>query len=416
MTGELSAAYFDCFAGASGDMIVGALLDLGADFDSLKRGLASLKLDGFELRVERVTRCKLIATKFSVDLARVPQPARTLPDIEALVAGSSLSEKVKARSLAAFRLLAEAEAEVHGTSVDKVHFHEVGGVDSIVDTVGAMLCVESLGLQSIAASPIRLGRGTVKTEHGLLPVPAPATALLVRGVPVFAGDFDGEFLTPTGAAILRVLCGSYGPLPPMRIAAVGCGAGSRDPAGLPNALRIMTGRLEAGRFEAGPSGSAGASDEASRVMVVETNIDDMNPQVCGYVLERALTMGARDAFVTPVQMKKGRPGMLLTVICLPEDLDAMTRLLLTETTTLGVRYYETGRRVLERTVEKVLTRFGEVRVKVARDGERTLHFQPEYDDCVRLATEHHVPLIEVQAAASAAFTALDAGGKKAGDD
>jgi uncharacterized protein (TIGR00299 family) protein len=412
MTDEASAAYFDCFAGASGDMIVGALLDLGADRDLLKRGLASLKLDGFELRVERVTRCDLAATKFTVDLARLSQPARTLRDIEALVGGSSLSETVKARAMAAFRLLAEAEAEVHGTSVDKVHFHEVGAVDSIVDTVGAMLCVESLGLRRFAASPLRLGRGTVEAEHGLLPVPAPATALLVRGVPVFAGDFDGEFLTPTGAAILRVLCDSYGPLPPMRIAAVGCGAGTRDPAGLPNALRVL-----AGRFEAEPSRSPNASGHggSDSVMVVETNIDDMNPQVCGYVLERALAMGARDAFVTPVQMKKGRPGILLTVVCLPEELDAMTRLLLAETTTLGVRYYETGRRVLERTIEKVVTRFGEVRVKVARDGERTLHFQPEYDDCVRLAGEHRVPLIEVQAAASAAFAARDADGNKAGD-
>src|SRR5262245_12446976 len=382
MTGELSAAYFDCFAGASGDMIVGALLDLGADFDLLKRGLASLKLDGFELRMEQVARCNLRATKFSVDLASVVQPARTLRDLNALVSGSDLSDTVKARAMAAFKLLAEAEAEVHGTTVNKVHFHEVGAIDSIVDTVGAMLCVESLGLRSFVASPLRLGRGTIKAEHGLLPVPAPATALLVRDLPIFAGEFDGEFLTPTGAAILRVLCDSYGPIPPMRIDAIGCGAGTKDPAGLPNVLRILAGRFEP---EVLRSQDASGHGESNRVMVIETNIDDMNPQVCGYVMERALALGARDAFVAPVQMKKGRPGMLLTIVCVPEDLEVMSRLLLTETTTLGVRYYEAGRRVLERKIEKVVTRFGEVRVKVARDGDRTLHFQPEYDDCVRLA-------------------------------
>jgi uncharacterized protein (TIGR00299 family) protein len=403
-------AYFDCFAGASGDMIVGALVDLGADFAELSRALGSLGVQGFECRTERVFRGGLATTKFCVDVQKSAQAARNLAHIRSIIEASSLSENVKKRSLATFELIADAEARVHGTTPDAVHFHEVGAVDSIVDIVAAMKAVELLRLETFVCSPLRLGRGTVSTEHGVLPVPAPATVLLVQGMPVYAGEIDGEFVTPTGAAILRTLCGSFGSMPLMRIDRAGYGAGSRDPKNFPNAMRIITG--EAGAFLRKLSGRAeeGVPIPEERVIVIETNIDDMNPQVFSYVLERALALGARDAYLTPVQMKKGRPGTLLTVVCDPGRLDELSSLLLVETATLGVRYYEAARRVLERTIETVVTPYGEIRVKVARDGDRTLHFQPEFDDCALRAAEHGVPLIEVQSAAAAAFRLLNKSG------
>jgi len=251
-----------------------------------------------------------------------------------------------------------------------------------------------LRIDHFFSSPLRVGRGMVRTEHGLLPIPAPATAELLRGVPVYAGELDGEYVTPTGAAILTSLCESFGPMPSLEIEQLGYGAGSRDPAGFPNVLRLMLAELEEDQ------------NLAERVMVIETNIDDMSPQVYGFVMERALSSGALDIFFTPVQMKKDRPGIVLTLLCKPEKLDALCELLLTETTTLGVRYYETARRVLERLAEVVQTPYGAVNIKVARQGDRTLHFQPEFEDCARLAIEAGVSLIEVQERARFAYFEL----------
>jgi pyridinium-3,5-bisthiocarboxylic acid mononucleotide nickel chelatase len=400
--------YFDCFAGVSGDMIIGALLDLGVDLEALKQQLSSLGLDRYEISTRRVQRNSIAATKFDVDVDQSARPARTLADISSMIAGSSLSEQSKARAVLVFERLAESEARVHGTTPDKVHFHEVGAVDSIVDVVGAMIGFELLGIHRFVCSPLRVGSGLVNSQHGRLPVPAPATADLLRGVPVYAGEIEGEFVTPTGAAIVATLCEAFGPLPQMNVTAVGYGAGSRDPKGFPNALRLMMGEMvEAksgvhGISENADEGNAGANREET-IVVVETNIDDMNPQVYGFVMERAFALGALDVFMANAQMKKDRPGILLTVLCRPEKVEAMIEMLLVETTTLGVRYYEAKRRVLERSSEEVETRYGRVRIKVARDGARTLHFQPEYDDCARLAVHTNTPLIEVQAAAIAAY-------------
>ena len=414
----MRAVYFDCFAGASGDMIVGALLDLGLDLEALNRALASLNVKGFGLRAERVKRCGIAATKFHVDIDQATQPDRRLANIRSIIEASSISQLAKTRSIAAFELIARVEARVHGTTTEEVHFHEVGAVDSIVDIVAAMVGVEILELDEFVSSPLRLGRGMVKTSHGVLPVPAPATALLVEGISAYAGDLEGEFLTPTGAAILKTLCCSFGSMPRMNVKSVGYGAGSREFEGFPNTLRLIAGEItsdirsrRSGQPQAdstSPDGQVDGNVAAEKprqetVVVVETNIDDMNPQVIGYVLERVLGLGARDAFANPVQMKKGRPGILLTVVCDPERRDEITRLLLVETTTLGVRYHEAQRRVLDRTVEVVDTPYGEVRVKVARDQGRTLHFQPEYEDCAALAREQGVALIEIQSAASAAY-------------
>jgi uncharacterized protein (TIGR00299 family) protein len=391
------ALYFDCFAGVSGDMMIGALIDLGVDFDALKKELSRLSLTGYEVKAGRVTRSAVAATKFDVVCDTTSQPARSLADIRNIIDGSGLKETVKTRSIRVFERLAQAEARAHATTIDRVHFHEVGAVDSIIDIVGAMIALDMLGIDRFLCSPLRVGHGFVKAEHGLLPVPAPGTAELLGGVPVYGGEIEGEFVTPTGAAIVTSLSEYYGPLPSVSIERTGYGAGARDPAGFPNCLRIIL-----GDFEEGISMKRGEQASDS-VMVVETNIDDMNPQAYAFVMERAFELGALDLYLTPVQMKKGRPGVLLTVLCDEGRLDSVSELLLRETTTLGIRYYRARRRVLARSLEIVETPYGSVRVKVAREDGRTVHFQPEYEDCARIASERRVPLIEVQAAAGAAF-------------
>ena len=385
--------YFDCFAGVSGDMTIGALIDLGIDVDLLKQRLASLGLSGYQIRIDRVERSGIAATKFDVLVDQSPQPARHLADVREIIASGNLSELARSRAIKAFELLADAEARAHGTTPDKVHFHEVGAIDSIIDVVGAMIGVEMLGVDRFASSSLRVGYGMVKAAHGLLPVPAPATAEILRGAPIYAGQIEGEFVTPTGAAIVTTLCESFGPLPALSIERIGYGAGSRNPEEFPNALRLVVGELS----------DQTASETENAVVVIETNIDDMNPQVYEHVLRLAFKLGALDAFITAVQMKKSRPGVLLTVLCEPALSSAVIELLLAETTTLGIRYYDAKRRVLARAIEMVETQYGSVRVKVARAGGRALHFQPEYEDCLRLAEAADVPLIEVQAAAGAAY-------------
>jgi uncharacterized protein (TIGR00299 family) protein len=400
--------YFDCFAGISGDMIIGALLDLGVDFDELKRQLESLSLSGYEIRAEQVKRSGMAATKFTVEVDKTAQPERTLDDIRAIIEQASLSNQIKRRAIRAFELLAEAEARVHGTTIDHVHFHEVGAIDSIIDTVGAMIGFEMLGPDRFFASPLRVGHGLIKSQHGQLPIPAPATAELLRGMPVYAGDVEGEFVTPTGAAILKTLCEKFGGMPAINIERVGYGAGSRDPEGFPNALGLIMGEMEESDrpLDAVSDRTARAEPAPKRdetVVVIETNIDDMNPQAYGFIMERAFALGALDVFLVPIQMKKDRPGVLLTVLAKPGDAEGLIDLLLRETTTLGVRYYEANRRTLDRVIESVATDYGVVRIKVARDGARTLHFQPEYEDCQRLARQSGAALLEVQDAARAAY-------------
>ncbi len=442
----MRAAYFDCFAGVSGDMIIGAQLDLGVDLESLEQQLSSLGLDGYQIKSRRVERSGVSAAKFDVEVNQAAQPARTLADIRSIIVGSNATDHVKDQAILVFERLADAEARVHGTTPEKIHFHEVGAVDSIIDIVGAMIGFELLGAERFFCSPLRLGSGSVGSQHGRLPIPAPATAELLRGAPVYAGELEGEFVTPTGAAIVATLCEEFGPIPLMKVARVGYGAGSRDPKGFPNALRLMIGEIAEGEEPASPvagamrayrdtdalqipnAGSAAQTERRRQkaegrrqkaegrrqkaegyatpeetIVVIETNIDDMNPQVYSFVMERAFALGALDVFMIPAQMKKDRPGVLLTVLCKPETADATIEMLLVETTTLGVRYYDAKRRVLERTIETVETEYGQVRIKVARDGGRTLHFQPEYEDCARLAVSANIPLLEVQGAASAAY-------------
>jgi uncharacterized protein (TIGR00299 family) protein len=399
--------YFDCFAGASGDMIIGAMLDLGLDLEELKTQISRLNLGGYHLSAHKVIKSGLSATKFDVKLEPQSQPHRTFKDIRNLIEEADLSDVVKKDSTKIFRRLAEAEAEAHGKPIDEIHFHEVGALDSIIDIVGTCIGFASLGAEQFLCSPLRVGHGTVQAQHGTLPIPAPGTAALLKDVPVYSGDLEGEFLTPTGAAILTTFC-TFGPMPASVFQKTGYGAGSRDHKGLANVLRITVAETDssAGLGPTGWSEAAGADNlEQDRVIVIETNIDDMNPQAYGYVFERAFELGALDAFLTPVQMKKNRPGCLLTILAGPERLDALANMLVEETTTLGIRYYEARRQMLSRTIETVETKYGVIRIKVARHGDRTLHFQPEYEDCAEAARQSSVPLIEVQAAATALYRA-----------
>lgn len=383
-------AYFDASAGASGDMVLGALIDLGLPLEALRAELGKLPLGGYRLEARRVHRASLQATKLDVivEEAHGHEHGHGLRDILELLERSDLEAEVRQRAAQLFRRLAEAEAGVHGTTPEEVHFHEVGAVDSIVDVVGAAIGLRWLRADRIVASALNLGGGSVVVEHGRLAVPAPATARLVQGAPVF-GDGDFERLTPTGALLVTSYANAYGALPPMRLEASGSGAGTHDDARRANVFRILVGSSEAGASE--------------RILVLECEVDDMSPQLFGPLVERLLAAGAQDAYLTPVHMKKGRPGILISVLATPERRQAVEELLFAETTTLGVRYQEWGRTTLEREVVVVETPYGSVGVKVGRRGGRVYNAQPEFEDCQRAAEEKGVPVKEVLSAALAAY-------------
>jgi uncharacterized protein (TIGR00299 family) protein len=382
-------AYFDCASGASGDMLLGAVVDLGLSLERLRAELLKLPLGGYRLEAQRVTRSGLAATKIDVLLDEPGRSRRHLRDILGLVEASGLEPEVKLRAVSLFQRLADAEAAVHGTSPDEVHFHEVGAVDSIVDVVGGVIALRSLKASRFVASPLNVGSGSVTMAHGTFAVPPPATARLVAGVPVY-GAGEGELLTPTGALLVTAHATEYGPLPPMRIEATGHGAGSRETRGRPNVLRVIVGE------EAGVA----AGD---RVLVLETEVDDAAPQLLGPLLDRLVSAGALDAFFTPVQMKKGRPGILVTVLADPQHREAIEELLFRETTTLGVRRQEWERTTLERDTVTVATGYGPIRVKIGRRGGTVYNAWPEFEDCQRAAAEKGVAVKEVLAAALAAW-------------
>ena len=408
--------YVDCFSGASGDMMLGALIDLGVPLDGVRDALGSLAIAPDVVWTERVVRAGITATKFQVKGESHPShrhdtpshshestahrhestshqhdstPHRSLSEIYRLIDGSRLSGAGKDRAKALFGTLGEAEAAIHGIPIEKVHFHEVGALDSIVDIVGSVYALEQIGAQKVVASPLNVGSGTVHLAHGHYPVPAPATLRLLEGAPVYAGAQRCELVTPTGALLVTRYADEYGPMPPMTIGAVGYGAGSRDFPGEPNVLRVVEG-IGSGRTSHG-------------VVTIEAEIDDMNPQIFGVVMDRLLGGGALDVFYTPIQMKKNRPGTLLTVIAPPALREALTATIFRETTTIGVRYREMARECLDREIVTVDTAVGAVRVKVARRGGEVLNVAPEFDDCLRLATEHGRPVKEIQALAASAY-------------
>ena len=380
----MKLAYFDCFSGISGDMTLGALVDAGCDLEQLRAGLRGLQVPGWELSAEKVWKNGMAATYVHVK-TEDQQKHRSLSTILQLLKDSRLAPQVRERASAIFQKLGEAEAHVHDMPLEKIHFHEVGAVDAVVDIVGACIGFQALGIERFACSPLNVGGGTAKMAHGVLPVPAPATASLLQGKPTYSSGVQRELVTPTGAAIVATICDVFGPQPPMTVSTIGYGAGTADLEGQPNVVRIMIG-------EAAEQAVSGYDEE---IAVIEANLDDMNPQIYGYFLEKALGVGALDVYTTPVQMKKNRPGTLLTVLCKPQDTNALMSLIFAETTTFGARTYRAQRRALPRELVKVTTSFGDVRVKLSRVNGRILHVAPEYDDCRKLAVEKNVPLQRV---------------------
>jgi uncharacterized protein (TIGR00299 family) protein len=380
----MKICYLDCFSGISGDMTVGALIDAGADGSAVTQMLEALGT-GAAFRVEKTTRRGIAASKFHVTGGE-SKGHRHLKDILELIAKSGLPGAVKQNASAVFQRLGEAEAKVHGIPLAQVHFHEVGAADSICDIVGACAAFDLLGVHTIHSSPLNVGSGTVNTEHGVLPVPAPATAELLKDQPIYARGPSVELTTPTGAAIAVTLAADFGALPAMRVNATGYGAGDKDFSEHANVLRVFIGE---------PSGA----EEATTVAILEANIDDASPQVLGYAMERLLETGALDVTLESLLMKKNRPGMLLRVIARPEDREALAQMIFAETTTLGLRIYSAERRVKARRVAEVETRHGTVRIKIAENGS----FAPEYEDCRRIARETGLPLKEILAGANFAY-------------
>lgn len=383
----MKLCYIDAFSGISGDMTVGALLDAGADFPALEEALSSLGT-GAAFRVEKTKRRGIAASKFYVDTPET-KAHRHLHHIAKMIESAPLPDAVKRDSIAVFERLGAAEAKMHATTIQKVHFHEVGAVDSICDIVGACFCLHNLGIDQLNCSPINTGSGTVNTEHGVLPVPAPATAELLTGKPVYARGPQMELTTPTGAALVSTLAKAFGPMPPMVVAASGYGAGDRDFAEHANVVRVMI-------------GEASGASEAVTISVLEANIDDATPQLVGHAMDRLLEAGALDVTLTPIYMKKNRPGTTMTVLAKPEDQEKLAQIIVRETTTLGLRIHSAERRVQAREFADVQTRYGAVKVKIGETGA----FTPEYEDCRKLAIEHDVPLKQILAEAGAAFLHL----------
>jgi pyridinium-3,5-bisthiocarboxylic acid mononucleotide nickel chelatase len=382
--------YFDCFAGASGDMILGALVAAGVDAKALQDQLALLEVDGFEVSFEQTDRSGLSAT-FARVATRHEHAHRHLADIRKIIEGSRLSQQVKDRAVRIFTRLAEAEARVHNQPIEKVHFHEVGALDAIVDVIGAAICFELLGIDRFVCSPLHVGSGFVEMDHGRFPVPPPAVTELLKGKPIYSTEIKGELVTPTGAAIITTVCDEYGPLPAMAIEQTGYGAGSRKYEKFPNVLRVFIGEDQ----------RSGVTDE--QLWMIETNVDDMSPQLISNVMDRAFDLGALDCYFTPVQMKKNRPAVLISVLCRDGQREELGKMLFSETTTLGYRSYAVERRALERSIVKAETEYGSIDVKVARLNGRVINQMPEFDQCREAARNAGVPLRVVEAAARAAL-------------
>jgi len=433
-------AYLECFSGMSGDMFLGALVDAGIPASLLEKTAAALDV-GARLEISRVVRSGISATKVDVyvggekdlpreeywerqqrehehshehhghshfhsgESPRAGAPARHshshedgrgLSEIRGIISATAISEPAKKTAIAIFEALGRAEAKIHDTSIENVHFHEVGAVDAMVDIVGAAVGAEALGVDEIICSPLNVGGGTVKCAHGTFPVPAPATVELLADTPVYSSGLQAELVTPTGAAIVKTLAARFAAFPEMKIEKSGYGAGSRDFPGHPNVVRLTIGETA--------SNALAAKTASGTITVLEANLDDLNPQVFGYVMDRLFEEGALDAFGMPVQMKKNRPGTLLTVLCKPEDAGKLTQLIFTETTTLGVRRRDEMRQTLARRWETVGTRWGEVRIKIASMNGTVTNYAPEYEDCRRIAAEHHVPLKTVMQEAARLYS------------
>ena len=375
-------------------MILGALVGAGADPDQLIDQLKLLGVENYQVSFSQVDRCNLSATRASVETGP-EQSHRHLADILKIIDNSQLNTSVKNRASRVFSLLAEAESEVHNVPVERIHFHEVGALDAIIDIVGACIGFELLGIERFVCSPLHVGSGSVEIAHGRFPVPPPAVAALLRGTPIYSTEVKGELVTPTGAAIIKAVTQEFGPLPPMVIGSIGYGAGTREYQDFPNALRVVIGETADRPLE-----------DVEQLVMLETNIDDMSPQVFGHVMDRAFELGALDCYFTPVQMKKNRPGTLVSILCKPAEQTVLREMLLMETTTLGVRSYGVERLALQRAIVTVETPYGGIDIKEARMEGRLLRAMPEYEQCRKAAREAGVTLREVEQSALKAHAQL----------
>ena len=376
----MKIAYFDCFSGISGDMIIGSMLDAGLDFEIFKTEISKLNFTGYKLSAEKVLRNGISGTKFSVDAAE-DHPHRTFRDISGIISKSSLDENIRIKINSIFKRIAEAEGKIHGVSPDEVHFHEIGAVDSIIDIAGAVIGLDLLGIEKVYCSKINTGSGFADSMHGKIPVPAPAAVELLRGIPVFDSGIKFEITTPTGAGIIAELCSNFGNLPDMNISSTGYGAGSKELES-PNLLRIITGKIE-------------TESIMEKVSVLETNIDDLNPQIYEHAMSKLLSAGALDVFIIPCIMKKSRPGSILKVICETGTEKKFADIIVCETTTSGIRISHENRYRYNRRFEKVETPFGPINVKIIYIGDEILTATPEFDECSKAALKHDIPVKKI---------------------
>ena len=381
---SLRVAYFDCYSGISGDMILGALVDLGVDPGKIRKALKTLDLKGYKLKTSRVQRGLIAGTKAQVSVEKSRHshhPARKYSDIKKLIANSDLSSTAKKNSQEIFKRIARVEAAIHNTTMEKIHFHEVGAVDSIVDIVGGVVAIESLKLDKVYASPLNVGEGFVQCAHGCLPVPAPATVKLLQGVPVFSSGIKKELTTPTGAAMIGFYADKFGSFPAMKIVSDGYGAGDHIIPEMPNMLRVVLGET--------------CDEQGEELVLIESNIDDMNPEFYEGTMESLFKAGALDVYLTPIIMKKSRPANKISVLSTETNRSAMTEILLQETTSFGVRFYRVGRTTLEREMKTVKTSWGPVKIKVGRLHGKILQVSPEYEDCKKIASKKKILVKQV---------------------
>jgi uncharacterized protein (TIGR00299 family) protein len=387
-------AYIDCVAGASGDMLLGALVDAGLSVDELENKLASLHLSGFQLEIQQVQKNHIRAIQMKVAVTD-EKTERHLPEILEIIHNSDLPVEIQTKADRVITLLGEIEARIHTMELNQVHLHELGGIDTIVDVVGFILGLDLLNIEELIVSPLPLGRGFVPSSHGKIPIPAPATLELLKGIPVYGLEIDKELVTPTGAALLTSLASSFGPIPPMEISVVGYGAGSRD-LPIPNFLRVLMGKREIHH-----------SAQAEQLILLETNIDDMNPEIYEHLMDRLFKTGALDVTFIPLHMKKNRPGIMLQVLTHPEISQSLKNIIYDETTTLGIRQHWIERECLKRRFETVETKYGPIRIKIADLGEGRIKYSPEYEDCKTLALKHNLPIQDIMKAAEEAFEKKD---------
>ena len=376
----MKTAYFDCFSGISGDMIIGALIDLGLDVNFLDKEFKKLNIKGYGIKSKKIVKNGIAATKFDVIENKHDHEERNLKEINQIIENSKLDDGIKGTIKKIFLKIASAEAKIHNKPIDKIHFHEIGAIDTIIDIAGAVIGLKKLGIEEIYCSKLNVGTGFVEFSHGRFPVPAPATAEILKNAPVYHNNVEAELVTPTGAAIITTLASKFGEMPSMKVEKIGYGAGTKD-LEHPNVLRVFFGELN--------------DNEEEKINIIETNIDNMNPEIYPYAIDKLMEDGALDAYLTNIIMKKGRPAIKLTVLAELKDTDKLCSIIFDETTTLGVRIYQAAKKKLDREIKTIKTKYGDVRVKVSKLNNQIKNTMPEYEDCVKIAKQNKIPLKKV---------------------